>query len=232
MAALVERNRSGCGQEVDVVIDEAVFALMESTLADYDQAGVVRGRSGSVLPGVAPWNVYPAADGAEVLIAANADSVFVRLCDAMGVPELSSDERFCDHDARGRNMVALDECIVRWTGTLDADALLERHGIPAGRIYTAANMLTDPHFGARDMIVRLMSKHGVELPVAGVVPKFSRTPGSVRMPGPALGEHTREVLAELADVEDDEWAALQGAGVVRPAPVRKIIDRDPTETTR
>lgn len=217
LAAVVERERSGRGQEVDVAIYEAVAALMESTMADHEVAGVTRGRTGSVLPGVAPSNVYPTADGAEVVIAGNADSVFARLCVAMGAPELAEDPDYADHAARGRNMAALDERITAWTGgLLAADVLrhLEEHGVPAGRTYTAADMLTDPHYAAREMVLRLVNRAGLEVPATGIVPKLSRTPGGVRRPGPPLGGDTRAALAELAGVGDEEWDRLVAAGTV------------------
>ncbi|HEY4333659.1 MAG TPA: CoA transferase, partial [Ilumatobacteraceae bacterium] len=144
MAALNERNRSGRGQEVDVAIYEAVSALMESTMADFQIAGVLRGRTGSVLPGVAPSNVYPTADGSSVILAANADAVYRRLCNAMGRPDLATDERFAKHSARGANMAQIDELIGAWTAGLPADELLTilaDNGVPAGRIFTAENML-------------------------------------------------------------------------------------------
>jgi formyl-CoA transferase/succinyl-CoA--D-citramalate CoA-transferase len=218
LAALTERGRSGSGQgqEVDVAIYEAVAAIMESTMADLELGGVTRGRTGSVLPGVAPSNVYPSADGAEVLIAANADGVFSRLCKAMGTPELASDDRFVSHEARGRAMAEIDTTIARWTSTLPADRLLEilrDHSIPAGRIYTAKNMLADPHYAAREMVLRLTGSNGTIVPTPGVVPKFSRTPGRVRGSGPALGTHTQVTLAELAGIDQDEWARLASAGI-------------------
>ncbi|MEV0972509.1 CaiB/BaiF CoA transferase family protein [Microtetraspora glauca] len=217
LAALSERSRSGRGQEVDVAIYEAVAALMESTMADHELAGVTRGRTGSVLPGVAPSNVYPTRDGGEVLIAANADTIFGRLCKAMGTPELITDERYATHEARGRSMTELDGLIARWTATLNAAELLEilgEHRIPAGRTFTAADMLADPHYAAREMVVRLTNAAGVEVPAAGVVPKFSRTPGSASAPGPALGAHTRAALADLAGVGPGEWDRLLSSGVV------------------
>jgi formyl-CoA transferase/succinyl-CoA--D-citramalate CoA-transferase len=220
LAALTERARSGRGQEVDVAIYEAVAALLESTMADHEVGGVTRSRTGSVLPGVAPSNVYPAADGAEVVIAANADSVFARLCDAMAQPELASDERYADHAARGRNMAELDERIAAWTSTLSAADLLATladHKVPAGRIFTAADMLADPQYAAREMVQRLTNRSGVSLPYAGVVPKFSRTPGTLDTPGPALGADTEEALRELAGVDELEWAALVAAEVVASA---------------
>ena len=217
LAALAERNTSGQGQEVDVAIYEAVAALMESTLADYEVAGVTRRRTGGVLPGVAPANAYPTADGSDVLIAGNADSVFVRLCAAMGLPKLAGDPRFVDHSARGRNMEELDALIADWTRTQMTDALLEllsSHGVPAGRVYTPADMVTDPHYSARSMVVRAASRAGYDVPMPGVVPRFSRTPGGVADVGPELGEHTEMVLRELGGVGDAEWSSLVADGTV------------------
>ncbi len=217
LAALAERHASGRGQEVDVAIYEAVAALMESTLADYEVAGVTRRRTGGVLPGVAPANAYPAAEESDVLIAGNADSVFARLCAAMARPELARDPRFRDHTARGRNMEELDGIIADWTRTLETSALLallSSHGVPAGRVYTAADMVVDPHYAARAMVVRAASRAGYEVPMPGVVPKFSRTPGAVGDVGPELGEQTELVLRELAGVGDVEWSSLVADGTV------------------
>jgi formyl-CoA transferase len=193
LAALHERATSGLGQEVDVAIYEAVAALMESSMADYEIAGVIRNRSGGTLPGVAPSNAYPTRDGSEVLIAANADTVFGRLCEAMGRPELSDDERFATHIARGQREHELDQLVAEWTITHDADdvlAAMREHRVPAGRVYTAADMLDDAHYAAREMIERRISRAGLDTPMLGVVPKFSRTPGSINDVGPLLGEHT------------------------------------------
>ena len=217
LAAINERHTSGRGQEVDVAIYEAVAALMESTLADFELGGVLRGRTGGVLPGVAPANAYATADGSEVLIAANADSVFGRLCAAMDRLDLEADDRYASHGARGENMAELDRTISTWTATLTADdllALLAANGVPGGRVFTAADVLNDPHYEARDMVVRAVSRAGYEVPMTGVVPKFSRTPGDVADVGPALGEHTRCVLRDLAGVADVEWVHLAEIGVV------------------
>lgn len=200
LAAVAERAESGRGQEVDVALYEAVAAIMESSLADAEVAGVVRARSGGVLPGVAPSNAYPTADGAEVLIAGNAQNVYARLCEAMGRPDLVTDERFATHGDRGRNSVELDRIIGGWTATrpaADLLALLAESGVPAGRVYTALDALADPHFLARGMVERLTSVGGTAMPVTGVVPRFSRTPGSIRTPGPALGSHDH-LVGELA----------------------------------
>jgi formyl-CoA transferase len=217
LAAVVEARATGFGQEVDVAIYEAVAALMESTMADYELGGVVRGRSGSVLPGVAPSNVYPTGDGSEILIAANADSVFARLCVAMGDPALAGDPRYATHSARGEHMAELDARIATWTsslGTADALATLEARGVPAGRIYTAPDMLTDPHYLARGMVERIMSRQGWDVPVTGVVPRFTRTPGTIRSAGPSLGEHTAEVLRHIAGLDDDAIDSLAELGLL------------------
>jgi crotonobetainyl-CoA:carnitine CoA-transferase CaiB-like acyl-CoA transferase len=190
---------------------------MESTMADYDLAGVVRERSGSVLAGVAPSNVYPTADGAEILIAANADTVFARLAAVMNRSELASDPRYATHVARGERMTELDELITSWTRTRPSDDLLaelKAAGVPADRIYTAADMLTDQHYAARGQVVRAASYQGWEVPMAGVVPRFSRTPGAVRATGPRLGADTKEVLSSLADLGPAEVDALARDGVI------------------
>ena len=193
LAALHERSASGRGQEIDVAIYEAVAALMESSMVDFEVADVLRGRSGGTLPGVAPANAYPTGDGSEVLIAGNADTVFTRLCDAMGRPDLANDERYGTHVARGEHERELDALVTAWTSTMGSDellALLREHTVPAGRVYTAADMLIDEHYAARDMVQRRMARTGIDTPMIGVVPKFSRTPGSITDVGPTLGEHT------------------------------------------
>lgn len=217
LAAVVERDRSGHGQEVDVAIYEAVAALMETTMADYELAGVTRTRSGSVLPGVAPSNVYPSADGADLIIAANADAVFTRLAKAMDQPELACDPRFVDHHARGANSEELDIIISQWTSLIPAEdvlAILNEHAVPVGRSFTAPDMLNDPHYAAREMVLRLTSARGVEIPTAGIVPKLSRTPGQIKRSGPALGEDTYTVLQDLAKLEAAELETLITSGVI------------------
>ncbi|MDQ1448729.1 MAG: succinyl-CoA---D-citramalate CoA-transferase [Actinomycetota bacterium] len=215
LAALNERARSGRGQEVDVAIYEAVLALMESTVADYELAGVTRTRSGGVLRDVAPANAYPTLDGRDVVIAGNADAVFARLCDAMGRPDLARD--LATHEARSDQQEPLDREIAAWTRTMTADdlvALLRRHDVPVGPINRAPDLATDPHIAAREMIVRLAAGFAGDVPMTGVVPKFSRTPGEIRSVGPALGAHTDAVLSELAGCTEEEIAALRDGGVV------------------
>lgn len=216
LSALVAARDTGVGQEVDVAIYEAVAALMESTMADYELGGVTRTRSGGVLPGVAPANAYPTADGADLVLAANADTVFPRLCQAMGRPDLSTDERFASHHARGANASELDAIVAEWTATLPCAELLARldeHGVPGGRIFTAPDMLRDPHYLAREMVQRVTTTRGWEVPMTGVVPRFTATPGSIRHPGPALGQHTDEILTRLLGLSADEIADLHASGV-------------------
>jgi formyl-CoA transferase/succinyl-CoA--D-citramalate CoA-transferase len=215
LAAINERSRSGRGQEVDVAIYEAVMALMESTVADYELAGVTRTRSGGILRDVAPANAYPTLDGRDVVIAGNADAVFARLCIAMERPDLGRE--LASHEARAARQDALDDEIAQWTRTMPADALvtlLRAHDVPVGLISRAPDLATDPHIAAREMIVRLAAGFERDVPMTGVVPKFSRTPGAIRSVGPALGEHTDAVLRDLAGCSEAEIAALRDDGVV------------------
>lgn len=217
LAALRHRDQTGEGQEVDVAIYEAVAALMESTMADHALAGVTRGRSGSVLPGVAPSNVYPTADGSSIIVAANADAVFGRLMKAMGRAELATDPRFADHQARGANAAELDTLIGAWTATRDTDGLLRElaeAGVPAGQIYTAAEMLTDEHYRARDMVLELTNAAGHRVPSTGLVPKFSRSLPDVPRPGPELGADSH-LLADAVRRAGLDLEALVAAGLVQ-----------------
>lgn len=218
MAALNERQHSGKGQEVDVAIYEAVFALMESTVADFELGGHIRGRTGSVLPKVAPSNVYPTYDGADVLIAGNADAIFRRICQAMDREDIADDRRYIDHESRGKNQTELDQLIAEWTSGLpveELEALLDEHAIPYGRIFTAPDMLTDPQFAARELIERYEDEVlGQEVPMAAPVPQFSRTPGRIASTGPQLGQHTDQVLGEVAGYTQEEIGQLRVKGVI------------------
>src|SRR6185503_12702652 len=199
--ALHERERTGRGQVIDAALYESVLAVMENLVTEYDLTGYVRERSGSVLPGIAPSNAYPCAEGELILIGGNGDTVFARLAEAMDRPELKTDPRFVSHAARGENQAELDGIVGGWTVGFALPALLallEGKGVPASRVFRAPDMLEDPQFAARDAIV------SVDHPVFGPVrmqnafPKLSATPGRVRWPGPALGEHTAEVLSSRA----------------------------------
>jgi len=217
LAALHSRERSGRGQIVDSAIYEAVLAMMESTIPEFTVGGVIRERSGAILPKIAPSNVYPTAEGEMIVMGANQDSVFARLCDAMQRPQLSSDARFESHSARGEHQQLLDEMIADWSKGFDADsllALLERHGVPAGRIYRAPDMLSDPQFQARQAIVEVADETFPDLQMQNVVPKLSDTPGAIRWSGPGLGEHNQEVYKELLNLSDDELAGFTRDGII------------------
>ena len=217
MMALHARERTGRGQIVDAAIYESVLSVMENLITEYGLTGYVRERSGSVLPGIAPSNAYPTADGALVVIGANQDTLFGRLCEAMGRPELSQDPRYGGHAARGENQAELDTLIGAWTATLTAADLLaqmEKSGVAAGRVYRAPDMLTDPQFEARDAIVETPHPVFGSVKMQNAFPKLSDTPGGVRWPGPALGEHTDEVLAERAGVSAETLVTLRERGVI------------------
>lgn len=217
LAALEHRRRTGRGQVVDSAIYEAVLGMLESTVAEYTVAGVIRGRTGAILPKIAPSNVYPTADGEMILIGANQDSVFTRLADAMGEPGLATDPRYATHIPRGEHQAELDAHIAEWTATLAAEELLSRceaHGVPAGRIYRVPEMLDDPQFQARESIIPVVDGEHENLHMQNVFPRLSETPGSVRWSGPALGAHTDEVLQEALGLDVDQIASLRREGVI------------------
>ncbi len=217
LVALHSRERTGRGQVVDSALYEATLAVMESLIPEFAITGYVRPRTGSILPNVAPANAYPTKDDREHLISANQDTVWRRLAAAMGRPELGEDERYATHNARGRHQAELDALIAEWTATLDAEALeavLHEHSVPNGKIYTAPDMLDDPHFAAREAVVKLVHPLLGEFPMQNVAPKLSETPGEVRWVGPELGQHTDEVLGEVLGLDAAEIAGLRTAGVV------------------
>lgn len=216
LLALHERSRSGHGQEVDVALYEAVFAVMESLLADYELAGSVRGRSGTVLPMVAPSNIYTTADGVALVIAANADSIFGRLAAATELID-AADPRFATHEARGANMKVLDALLEKWVGGLhseDIASILRAAEVPFNKVNSAPDIAEDPHYLARAMIERLPAGFHRPVPMPGVVPKLRRTPGGIKRPGPELGQDTETVLSELLDLSRSEVDALRSAGVI------------------
>jgi formyl-CoA transferase len=192
--------RSGKGQVVDVALYESVFNVTESLLPEYDAQGAVRERSGSTLPGIAPSNLYPCSDGSYVLIAGNADALYRRLMSAIGREDLRDDPALARNDGRAAQMARIDQAISEWTSKRDQKQVLdemEKAEVPAGRIYTAADIAADPHYAARGMIQQIVAGDGEPLKVPGIVPKLSETPGAIRTPAPKLGEHTDEVLRAL-----------------------------------
>jgi formyl-CoA transferase len=216
LAALHHRQRTGRGQVVDSAIYEAVLAMMESLITEYDKAGFIRERTGAILPNVAPSNVYRTRDGL-VLIAANQDAIFVRLATAMEQPELAADPRYATHDARGARQAELDALLERWTetqSTHDVLALMERHGVPAGLIYRAPDMLTDPHFQARNAIVNVAHPDFGELKMQNVAPRLSESPGSIRSPSPAMGEHNEDIYLGLLGMPRARFDELRSRRVI------------------
>ncbi|WP_309751196.1 CoA transferase [Novosphingobium sp.] len=200
LAALHHRSRTGQGQVIDAALYESVLQVMEGLVPEYAINGVIRERSGSVLKGIAPSNVYACKDG-EYMIGANKDSLWQRLAEAMGRSELGRDPRFATHLARGENQTEIDALIADWTRTLridEVDALMIQHAIPAGRVYRAPEMLADPHFAARGAIVEVETERFGPLKMQGVFPRLSATPGAVRRPAPArVGQHNAEIYGEL-----------------------------------
>ena len=218
LSALHYRAQTGRGQVVDSAIYEAVLNMMESLITDYDKRGFIRERTGAILPNVAPSNVYPTQDGL-VLIAANQDTVFGRLAVAMGEPELASDPRYSTHAARGARQAELDERVGRWTQTLttrEVLAILElpASAVPSGLIYRAPDMLEDPHFKARNAIIKTLHPELGELMMQNVAPKLSETPGGVRSAAPTLGQHNDEIYLQLLGVTPERYSALKSAKVV------------------
>jgi formyl-CoA transferase len=219
LAALYRRTVTGRGQVVDAALTEACLAVQESTIPDYDMGGVVRGPSGTRLEGIAPSNIYRSADGSWVVIAANQDTVFRRLCEAMGQPGLATDPRFIDHGARGRNQDELDAIIGEWAAEREPDDIIENlsaAGVIAGPINTVAEVVKDPQFRARGMLVDHYDERvGRNVLGPGIVPVLSETPGRVRNAGPARpGQHNQEIYGELLGLGADEIAALSEQGVL------------------
>ena len=215
LAALHERQSSGRGQVVDAAIYESVLDMTEGLVPEWSVAGLTRKRTGAVLQGIAPSNVYPTTDG-EVIVAANQDSLFARLCAVMGQPDLTTDPRFADHRARGEHATELDELIATWTRTLpSADLLAALHAaaVPAGLVFTPADMAADPHFAFRKALVEVEDPEVGPLLMPAPAPRLSRTPSRVRWAGPRLGQHTEQVLQQAGLTEPDV-AALRAAGAI------------------
>ena len=220
LAALYRRDAlgGGTGQVVDVSLLESCFALLESTVSEYDRLGLVRGPGGTGLKGVAPSNIFESRDGKWVVIAANADNVFRRLCAAMGQPELADDARFSTHLARGDHQEELEGIVAEWAGRHDADEIdriLNDAGVICGPIYTIADIFEDEHFRAREMLVEHVDPEFGAYIGPGIVPKFSETPGEVRWSAPwEPGSHNREVYGELLGLADEELRGLAEEGVL------------------
>ena len=216
LLALQERQRSGQGQVIDVALYEAVFNCMESLLPEYSAFGAVRGAAGSALPGIAPSNAYRCSDGGYALIAGNGDSIFKRLMNTIGRAELGTDPLFADNAGRVARVAELDVAIGQWTALHSVDevmAALDKASVPAGRIYTIADIAADPHYQARGMLDEVLMDDGTMLAVPGIVPKLSRTPGSHRRNAPKIGQDTDAVLLEMG-LSPDQIQTLRDQGIV------------------
>ena len=217
MSVLRVKTGQGDGQVVDVSLVESVFNVMESLVPEYSMLGHVRERTGGALPGIAPSNTYPTRDGAYVVVAGNSDPIFVRLMQAIGRPDLAERADLAQNDGRARHSELIDDAIAAWTGSLGIDevlAVLEGAEVPAGRIYSAADIVADPHYQARDMLLDTTLPDGATLKMPGIVPKLSATPGQVNWQGPTLGQHTDTLLTELGLSEAD-IQRLKKDGVVQ-----------------
>jgi len=219
LLALHERNRSGQGQVIDVALYEAVFNCMESLLPEYSAFGAVRGPGGSALPGIAPSNAYPCSDGGYALIAGNGDSIYKRLMAAIGREDLGNDPALADNAGRVARVEEIDAAIGAWTKmrtVTEVLDVLDRAAVPAGRIYTVADIAADPHYQARGMLQEVRMDDGSTLAVPGIVPKLSRTPGSHRRNAPTLGQDSDTVLREMG-LSPQQIQALKDRGIVQGA---------------
>jgi formyl-CoA transferase len=216
LIALQERQRSGLGQVIDVALFEAVFNCMESLLPEYSAFGAVREPAGSALPGIAPSNAYRCADGGYALIAGNGDSIFKRLMTAIGRDDLGRDPALADNSGRVARVAEIDAAIGAWAAqrsVTEVLAALDAAAVPAGRIYSVADIAADPHYQARGMIETVRMPDGSALSVPGIVPKLSRTPGSHRHNAPALGQDTDAVLGEIG-LTPAQIQALKDKGII------------------
>ena len=217
LLALYERDaRGGKGQMIDVALYEAVFNLTESLLPEYHVFGAVRQPAGGALPGIAPSNAYPCADGQYILIAANGDSLFKRLMEFIGRSDLAHDPDLARNDGRAKRAEEIDQIIGQWTQTQSIDQVLnalQEIAVPAGRIYTAKDIAEDSHYRARGVIETIESANGLKVEMPGIIPKLSNNPGAIRHRAPTLGEHTQTILQSIG-LSEEQIKALKEAGVL------------------
>jgi len=217
MSLLRVKTGQGRGQVVDVSLYESVFNLMESLVPEYDLMGHVRTRTGGALPGISPSNTYPSSDGRHVVVAGNSDAIFKRLMQVVGRPDLADEPALASNDGRVRSNEMLDAVIATWTSARTMDEILARldaADVPAGRIYSVADIVEDPHYAAREMILPTELPGDVTVKMPGITPKLSETPGEVRWSGPTLGQHTDEVLTGLG-LQAGDIAQLRRSGAVQ-----------------
>jgi len=217
LMALHERQRSGRGQVIDVALYEAVFNCMESLLPEYSAFGAVRGPAGSALPGIAPTNAYPCSDGGYALVAGNGDSIYKRLMATIGRDDLGTDPELANNAGRVRRVDEIDAAIGEWTKSRTVDEVLkalDAASVPAGRIYTIADIAADPHYAARGMLQQVRLDDGAMVTVPGIVPKLSRTPGAQHRNAPRLGQDSEAVMRELG-LTEEQIAGLKSRGVIK-----------------
>jgi formyl-CoA transferase len=220
LMALHERSKSGLGQVIDIALYESVFNMMESLVPEYGYDGTIRERTGSNLSGIVPSNTYLSRDGVHIVIAANGDSIFVRLMRLIGRDDLADDPSLTRNAGRAPRAAELDQVIGQWCAALDAHdvmAMLRSADVPHGQIYSAKDIYTDPQYRAREMILERELADGQPISVPGIVPKLSRTPGAVTSLGPDLGAHTAEVLTRYG-YSINEIKALEERGAIQCAP--------------
>jgi crotonobetainyl-CoA:carnitine CoA-transferase CaiB-like acyl-CoA transferase len=217
MALMRVKTGQGGGQVVDVSLVESVFNMMESMVPEYDLYGAVRERTGGALPGISPSNTYAAADGGYVVIAGNSDPIFKRLMQAIGRSDLGDDPDLRSNQGRVKRNAEIDAAIAGWAAQRATDevvAALEAAEVPAGRLYSVADIVADPHFQARGMIQAMTLPTGETIKMPGIVPKLSETPGEIKWTGPALGQHSADVLKDLG-YSHDEVEDLKASGAIR-----------------
>ncbi len=220
LMALHHRHASGKGQVIDVALYEAVFNCMESLLPEYSAFGAIRGPAGSALPGIAPTNAYRCKDGGYALVAGNGDSIYKRLMAAIGRDDLGQDPALADNAGRVQRVEEIDAAIGEWTAQRSVDevlTVLDAVHVPAGRIYTVADIAADPHYLARGMLAPLRMDDGSTMAVPGIVPKLSLTPGGHRRNAPSLGQDTDAVLQEIG-LTAQQIQALKDKGIVAGGP--------------
>lgn len=216
LLALQHRHATGKGQVIDVALYEAVFNCMESLLPEYSAFNAVRGPAGSALPGIAPTNAYKCKDDAYALIAGNGDSIFKRLMSLIGREDLANDQALADNAGRVARVEELDKAIGEWTSQHSVEEVLDAldsASVPAGRIYTVADIAADPHYAARGMLQQIKLDDGSEMTVPGIVPKLSATPGTHRRNAPALGQDTDDILKEIG-LSATQIQKLKESGIV------------------
>ncbi|MGD2170534.1 MAG: CaiB/BaiF CoA-transferase family protein [Gammaproteobacteria bacterium] len=214
--ALLEKNRSGEGQVVDVALVESMFNLMEAVVPEFDGNGVIREPSGSTVTGIVPTNTYRCADGKYIVIGGNGDSIFKRLMEAAGYPEMAADPRLASNPGRVEHEAEIDAALASWCAAGESAELLRRleeAGVPAGPIYNVEDMLADPHFQERKLF-ETVEIDGQPLKIPAILPKLSRTPGATRWPGAELGKDNREVLGGLLGLSEEQIEVLRSTAVI------------------